>query len=300
VGVAMSEDGEAHGPMRPEEVFLRLTGFQHALAGHVDWLQRWYRAVVNGTELPQTANDKCPFHHWHRQSAELFGGFEGFRELAELHDEVHARAGEISARVIAGQSVTTSDYEALMHQLIVFGTAAQGVEREAWKVLATVDPLTGLANRQSMRSQLMRERDRTIRQQLPCCLGLVDIDHFKKVNDTFGHAQGDKVLRAVSGLLQSAVRPYDEVYRYGGEEFLLCLPGTDLDGGVLVAERIRKGIAALTITADDGRPIPVTATIGLSAIHPDHSVEDTIEQADKALYDGKRNGRNRVVVYGEG
>ncbi len=292
----MTEDG-VHGQVRPEEVFAQLTAFQHALASHVDWLRQWYGALVNHDGgMPE---DSCAIRRW-ADDAALFGGFDGYGDMMALHDEVHARADEIGARIAGGETATTSDYEALVQSVIAFGAAAQGLEREAWTLLATVDPLTGLSNRQSMRAQLMRERDRTIRLRQPCCLALVDIDHFKKVNDTFGHAQGDKVLRAVAGLLMATVRPYDVVYRYGGEEFLLCLPGTDTAAGIQVAERIRGEIAALTLATDDGRPIPVTATLGLSVMDSGHAVEDTIEQADKALYDGKRQGRNQVVVYAEG
>lgn len=293
----MSDDGAVQGHVRPEEVFAQLTAFQQALASHVDWLRQWYAALVNHAGAMPL--DSCAIRRW-ADEAGLFSGFDGYAETLALHDEVHARADEIAARTSAGETATTSDYEALVQSVIAFGSAAQGLEREAWTLLATVDPLTGLSNRQSMRAQLMRERDRTIRLRQPCCLALVDIDHFKKINDGFGHAQGDKVLRAVASLLMAAVRPYDAVYRYGGEEFLLCLPGTDAKGGALVAERIRKEIAELAVTTDDGRPIPVTATIGLSVMDSRHAVEDTIEQADKALYDGKRQGRNQVVVYQEG
>jgi diguanylate cyclase (GGDEF)-like protein len=291
----MADEAATQNHIRPEEVFAQLTGFQHALATHVDWLRRWYGALVN-RDQSETSGDDCTFPHW-VENAGMFATFDSFGAVVSLHAEVHCRADEISARAAGGEAATTSDYEALVQSVIAFGSAAQALEREAWTILATVDPLTGLSNRQSMRAQLMRERDRTIRMRQPCCLALVDIDHFKKINDNFGHAQGDRVLRAVASLLMNAVRPYDVVYRYGGEEFLLCLPGTDARGGTLVAERIRSEIAELRITADDGAPIPVTATIGLSVMDPRHAIDDTIEQADKALYDGKRNGRNQVVVH---
>ncbi|HSV29793.1 MAG TPA: diguanylate cyclase [Candidatus Omnitrophota bacterium] len=290
------------GNIRPEDVFAELTTFQHALADHVDWLQRWYSAIINknGADVPDPGASCCGFDRWCRDAAGPFAEFGGFAELKAQHDEVHARAAEITARSDAGTTVTTSDYESLMHLLIAFGTAAQALEREAWKVLATVDPLTGLSNRQSMRDQMMRERDRTIRMKQPCCVALVDVDHFKKINDAFGHPQGDRVLRAIAELLRETMRPYDMIYRYGGEEFLLCLPGADLVVGAQVAERLRREIAALDIRTAKGERIPVTATIGLSAMCAELGVEDTVEQADKALYDGKRGGRNRVMVYGEG
>lgn len=289
--------------MKAEDIFASLTAFQQALAGHFDWLHRWYHAVLNRTDaatIPAAEVEACAFDRWyHGAAATSFADFAGFTTLGDEHREVHDKAVQISARAQAGQTVTTSDYETLMASVLAFGATAQGVEREVWKALATVDPLTGLANRQTMRTQLMGERDRAIRQRLPLSLALADIDHFKKVNDGFGHAQGDVVLRAVAGVLRNTVRPYDVVYRYGGEEFLICLPGTNTENGMVVLERIRQAIASLQLHDDKGTAIPVTATFGLTEVTADLSVEDAIEQADKALYDGKRQGRNRVVIYAE-
>lgn len=286
--------------MKPEEVFASLTAFQQALAGHFDWLHRWYQAVLNreeGVKIPDPAAVACPFDHWHRNAGDTpFARFPGFAQLAVEHDEVHDKAAQLSGRAQAGLTVTTSDYETLMMSVLEFGATAQSVEREVWKALATVDPLTGLANRHSMRSHLMGERDRALRQKLPLSLALADIDHFKKINDGFGHSQGDKVLRAVAAVLKATVRPYDVVYRYGGEEFLLCLPGTNAENGALVLERIRAAIEALALSDERGNPIPVTATFGIAEINADLSVDDAIEQADRALYDGKLGGRNRVVI----
>jgi diguanylate cyclase (GGDEF)-like protein len=289
--------------MKAEDAFVSLTGFQHALAGHVEWLQKWYQAILNradGSPIPDAAPAACPFHVWHTTEAEgPLSTFPGFFQLGEEHDAVHARAAQISERAGAGQTITTSDYETLMGSVLTFGNVAQALEREVWKALATVDPLTGLANRQTMRTQLTGERDRSIRQRLPLSLALADIDHFKKINDTFGHAQGDNVLRAVAQVLRNTVRPYDVVYRYGGEEFLICLPGTNTDTGTQALERIRTAIAALKMVDDKGTPIPVTATFGVAEVDADTSVDDAIERADKALYDGKRAGRNRVVAFTE-
>ncbi|OJX79572.1 MAG: sensor domain-containing diguanylate cyclase [Magnetospirillum sp. 64-120] len=286
--------------MKPEEVFASLTAFQQALAGHFDWLHRWYQAVLNredGPNIPDPSAASCLFEQWHKQVATTpFAEYPGFAQLAAEHAEVHEKAAQLSDRAIAGLTVTTSDYETLMTSVLAFGATAQSFEREVWKALATVDPLTGLSNRQSMRSHLMGERDRALRQKLPLSLALADIDHFKKINDGFGHAQGDKVLRAVAAVLKATVRPYDVVYRYGGEEFLLCLPGTNAENGALVLERIRAAIEALELTDERGTAIPVTATFGIAEINADLSVDDAIEMADRALYDGKLSGRNRVVL----
>ncbi len=287
--------------MRAEDVFSCLTGFQRGLGGHLDWLQNWYQAALNrdaGTPIPDPRAESCAFHRWLEQSSDgPLSEFAGFATLVADHAAVHERATRITALARSGQTINASDYEVLMGAVLAFSTTAQALEREVWATLATVDPLTGLPNRHSMRTQLTSERDRSIRQNQPLILALADIDHFKKINDTFGHTQGDVVLRHVAAALRKTVRPYDGVYRYGGEEFLICLPGATKETGGMVLERIRHSIEHLAITDPSGTPIPVTSTFGMALVTHEVSVDDAIEHADRALYDGKRAGRNRVVAY---
>jgi len=287
--------------MKTEDVLADLTALQHALAGHVGWLQRWYQAVLHHGQIPDPASAHCPFALWHGKAIHgPMGECVAFDAVGREHEFVHVMAGQITERAAAGHKVTTSDFEALMSSALAFGTAAQELEREVWKNLATLDPLTGLANRQMMMSQLVRERDRAIRQKDPLCVALVDIDHFKSVNDRFGHQFGDDVLRAVATALSNTVRPYDIVYRFGGEEFLLCLPGTNQDNAVQVLERARLAIVNLGLTDDNGAPLIITATFGVTDLGADTSVEDSIKHADRALYEGKQAGRDRVVAYSGG
>lgn len=285
--------------MKTESLLADLTAFQRALAGHVEWLQLWYHAVLHHGAIPDATAGACPFTLWHRKAGDgLFAEYDAFAAVGREHEFVHAMAGQITERAVAGHTVTTSDFETLMSSALAFGTAAQELERDVWKNLATVDPLTGLANRQLMRNQLVRERDRAVRQKGALCVALVDIDLFKAINDRFGHQFGDRVLCEVARVLSLGVRPYDTVYRYGGEEFLLCLPGTTLDTAVQVLERIRQTVAKLVLTHDGGASVKVTATFGAAAVGADVSVEDGIRNADRALYDGKQAGRDRVVAHG--
>ena len=284
--------------MKTEEVLADLTALQQALAGHVGWLQRWYQAVLHHGQIPDPDSGACPIAQWHGRAAHgPMGECGAFAAVEHEHDFVHAMASQITERAAAGHKVTTSDFEALMSSSLAFGTAAQELEREVWKNLATLDPLTGLSNRQLMMTQLVRERDRAIRQKDPLCVALVDIDHFKSINDRFGHQFGDDVLRAVAGALNGTVRPYDIVYRFGGEEFLLCLPGTSMDNAVQALERVRHAIANLVLSPANGEKLTVTATFGVAALGAEISVEDCIKFADRALYQGKAAGRDRVVAY---
>jgi two-component system, cell cycle response regulator len=170
-------------------------------------------------------------------------------------------------------------------------------ENERLEVLAHTDPLTLLLNRRALTERLAAEVERSRRYSSALSLLMVDLDHFKDVNDQHGHLVGDVVLRAVAEVLQQAVRSADVVARYGGEEFVVVLPETPLSGARVFAERIRAAIAAFPFAADAGHgPVQVTASVGIAVFPSDgvDSVGDLLARADEALYRAKSAGRNRV------
>ena len=159
--------------------------------------------------------------------------------------------------------------------------------------LARTDPLTLLANRRGLEEALARERDRAARTGEPLSVVAFDLDRFKRVNDTWGHAVGDRLLAAVGETLRSGVRPYDVAARVGGEELLLVLPGTRRERAADVAERLRERIAELVV---EGLPERVTASAGVAELGPGETTEALLSRADAALYEAKHRGRDRVVV----
>jgi len=163
------------------------------------------------------------------------------------------------------------------------------VERQA-----LVDGLTGLANRRQCEDTLASELARLERFGGPLAVVVTDLDWFKDVNDRYGHPSGDAVLREFAQLLQESVRDVDLAGRWGGEEFMLILPGTDLAGGGQVAERVRIALAGRIVLSADGSPIPVTASFGVAATPPASTAAELFSAADAALYEAKRNGKNRV------
>jgi diguanylate cyclase (GGDEF)-like protein len=163
------------------------------------------------------------------------------------------------------------------------------VERQA-----LVDGLTGLANRRQCEDTLATELARVDRFGGALAVVVADLDWFKDVNDRFGHPSGDAVLREFAHLLQETVRDVDLAGRWGGEEFVLILPGTDLAGGAHVAERIRLALAGRIVLSADGSPIPVTASFGVAGTPPASTAAELFSAADAALYEAKRNGKNRV------
>ena len=162
------------------------------------------------------------------------------------------------------------------------------------------DPLTGLPNRARFDSFLSTEVQTAARTGRPLSLIMADVDHFKKVNDTYGHPAGDKVLSGVAACLKTRLRPRDLVARYGGEEFVLVLPETDTEGAMVVAERVRSMIEAAVSSIGAGKTLRVTISLGCATMGgktPFLSGPELLEGADKALYAAKRGGRNRVIAF---
>jgi diguanylate cyclase (GGDEF)-like protein len=189
---------------------------------------------------------------------------------------------ELEVRVRSGQRIVN------LHAELV-------ASRQAMWFQATHDALTGALNRAAAMDALRREMARTERERTPFAVAIVDLDHFKRVNDTYGHPGGDVVLKETVRRMGEALRPYDVVARYGGEEFLLILPGCDAGNGAMVAERVRRVVGASPIELP-GHLVPVTCSVGVGVAETAMDLDALIQRADEALYEAKRAGRDRVVV----
>ena len=162
--------------------------------------------------------------------------------------------------------------------------------------LSQHDSLTGMLNRRSFFERAEREWSRTARTGTPLSLLMLDVDHFKAVNDLYGHRAGDDVLKTIGPLMQDTLRQYDDVCRYGGEEFCVLLPDTLLDGAIDYAKRLNRAIADANII-HDGQTLPTTVSIGVACRDPlTPTIEMLIEAADQALLHAKQTGRNCVRV----
>jgi diguanylate cyclase (GGDEF)-like protein len=215
-----------------------------------------------------------------------------FRALLRAAERM--RSGDLDARtgIVRGE-------EELSQLAHAFDDMARALQKREQKLQeqAISDPLTGLYNRRYLSEFLPRELSRSGRSSTPVAVMLIDLDHFKRVNDSFGHEAGDIVLTAVGKLLKGKVRGSDIACRYGGEEFALILPETDTDSAARRAEDIRLAIAALRLS-HAGKPLGrITASFGI-ALFPDHApdTDGLLRAADVALYAAKGAGRNRVIV----
>jgi two-component system cell cycle response regulator len=194
-------------------------------------------------------------------------------------------AEELHGRLLVGDRIVT-----LQDELIA--------AREALRFQATHDLLTGLWNRGAILAALHRELDRSRRQGHSVGVILVDLDHFKAVNDTYGHATGDAVLQEVSRRMLASLRSYDSVGRYGGEEFLIIVPSSDAEGTMRSAERIRTSLQAQPVKTPDGE-LAISGSFGVVAAGgPGGPLDESalLRAADDALYRAKDNGRNRVEL----
>jgi len=166
--------------------------------------------------------------------------------------------------------------------------------QRALEVLASTDVLTGVLNRRAIMEELEKEAARAARAHSPLGVGMLDIDHFKRVNDTYGHAAGDVVLREVVNRAGAVLRPYDRLGRFGGEEFLVIVPGPDHEQIGDVLERLREAVERAPVSVGE---LEVPVTVSLGGVECDSATcDDLILRADAALYEAKDQGRNRVVV----
>lgn len=248
----------------------------------LDWMMPGMEGTQVCSKLREQSNEK-PYIYTllltaRSEKADLLNGLESGADdyIAKPFDppELHARL-QIGRRILDLQDKLLAASDELRFR-------------------ATHDTLTGVSNRAAILEILRREQSRQQREAGSFGVILVDIDHFKEVNDVHGHLWGDTVLQEAANIMQASVRPYDVVGRYGGEEFLIVVPHSDASSALIVAERIRKAIAAKTIPSPKGQ-IRVTASFGVAAPSDANRVEmqQLLQMADEALYRAKQNGRNR-------
>ena len=234
----------------------------------------------------------------------LFSGRHADAFFVEMHRLLDAQGnwrGEIWNRRRSGElypqqtslSVLRDPGGAISHYAAVFSDNTERNRMEArLRELSSLDALTGIANRRSFDDMLTREMERARRYHTPCSLIMFDIDHFKHVNDTFGHQAGDDLLVALTAFISANIRDSDALARWGGEEFMIMAPGAGLDEAQRLAEKLRSKIEA----GDFGEVGKVTCSFGVAQLGPHDAPEDFVGRADEAMYDAKRTGRNRVVV----
>jgi diguanylate cyclase len=270
-----------------------------------EWLQTWHRAIVCDLDpdvavVSEYARFMSRFGSWldlHRDQGLL--NQSAFRDLERLHENMYEFGRFLALQASRDNPIPMAEYDAFMEKVDAFNAQARRLREAFRKAVSELDPLTGLYNRQIMMSVLSRERERALRTKAPCCVVLADIDHFKAVNDTHGHVAGDHVLRTVASRFLANLRPYDDIFRYGGEEFLICLPNANEGTAIEVTDRLRMSLAEKPVLLPDDTPLDLRASFGLCLVSEETPLKETIEQADRALYQSKTDGRNRLTLWTE-
>jgi diguanylate cyclase len=200
--------------------------------------------------------------------------------------QVQSEVAEASARLASGRAQA----ETLTERVRELEGELKRLSDEV-----STDALTQVANRRGLAQAFEREQSRAAREASPLAVGLLDIDNFKKLNDTLGHAAGDTALKALAGQVRDALRPADHVARFGGEEFVVLLPATALDEAQEVLTRVQRSLS-MALLMHEGREVFVTFSAGVTAWRAGEPLDDAIERADTALYEAKRTGKNRTCT----
>jgi diguanylate cyclase (GGDEF)-like protein len=285
-----------------EEMRGAVKALEQALYNHEQWSESLYAALVcrlppDERDLSADAHRRCRFGQWfYEHGVRTFGRHPGFAQIESEHERMHKAASLLLYASAAGDPILLQSYERFVNAMQRMRLEIATLKRELEDTLYNLDPLTGTPSRIGMLTKLRDEQALVSRKVHSCTVAMLDIDRFKLVNDAYGHMVGDKVLVAVAHYAMNHLRPYDKVFRYGGEEFLLCLPDAELAGGREVLERVREGIAALSHEGS-GRSFNVTVSIGLTLLDPDAAVEQCIDRADRALYAAKAAGRNCTMIW---
>lgn len=270
------------------------------IAGHLRWMNQFNRVLVCGTdsEPGMTAVDahcSCTFGKWYYADDQGLSGLwpAQLKQAASLHKQMHDLARHLLTRP-ATQRVAADDYDRFTATAYRFKATVRGLQFKLIRDVCLVDHLTGAWNRSSLMQRLAEEYDRMVRHGDPCCLCMMDLDFFKAINDRHGHVTGDLVLQNLVRIASQRLRRYDSLTRFGGEEFLFCLPRTTVHEAAAVMNRVRLDIAENTIVLNDGQGIQLTASFGVAEMSDALPIEETLEAADRALLRAKASGRNLV------
>jgi diguanylate cyclase (GGDEF)-like protein len=281
---------------------IALRELEQASYHHEQWAENLHgtlvcRAVPDEKDLGPDAHCQCHFGQWYSHTGSIaLRNHPGFQEIGIEHERMHRYAAHLLRASRDGGVVARADYERFVGALKRMNLEMANVREELQRALFNLDPLTGVPSRIGMLTAL-REQQEYVRQNHCCVVAMLDLDHFKSINDNYGHMVGDTVLVEVARWLMGHLRPYDKIYRYGGEEFLICLPGTDMVTGNDILNRFIEGIAGLPFAVEGKDGLRVTASVGLADLGAHLPVERSIEHADRALYLAKGQGRNRVVLW---
>ncbi|MFA5822523.1 MAG: diguanylate cyclase [Thermodesulfovibrionales bacterium] len=275
----------------------------YAIDWHEKWLAEITRAMIcrlpyDHRDVADDAYRQCRFAQWYYgKASQVLNDHPSFVAIESEHRSMHQLAGRLLLASTQEVSGSPREYDSFKNAVERLHLEIDTLKHEIEESLYNRDALTGAENRIGMLIKLRELRELVNRHVLQCAVVIMDLDYFKVINDNYGHSVGDQVLVALVQSVKQHLRPYDKVYRYGGEEFLISLPNTNLETAHAVIERMRAELAALAIATAAPKAIFVTVSFGITLLDSDVSVEESINRADTALYAAKRSGRNRACIW---
>lgn len=278
-----------------QKIIVRL---DQALYNHQQWFNALIRTLIcklspDQHDLNPEAHKECRFGQWYYNDVlKDLSDHPGVKALGEEHMRMHQLARALLEKVNSSAPISPPEYDGFSNALDRLRLEIANLKRELESLVYNRDPLTGATNRVSMLPYLREQQEISKRENKPCFLCMLDLDNFKQVNDTHGHSAGDSVLTALSNLVLQRLPPNGRVFRYGGEEFLICLPSCDANNAGTLIETIRKSLADANIISNPD--VRITASFGLAQLDPNISVEDSIQRSDKALLAAKAAGKNNI------
>lgn len=280
----------------------RLHDLDRAIASHAAWLARFNRKLIcretaADDDIAEDAHLRCRFGAWFHNAAQADLADE--RSLAAIdatHRSMHDIARHLLACQATGAPIPGADYDAFTAVAARFRQLLRRLEVDLMERLGAVDNLTGVWNRQAVNLRLAEEIERVQRTHQPCAVCYADLDDFGRFNETHGQRLGDAMLKAVAAFFTEHLRRYDTIFRIGGEEFLFCLPSTDIiQAGVLI-DRLRVSLAAHPFVLE-GQTLKLTASFGVVALEPVFFIDETLERVERAQLIAKAEGGNQVCVW---
>jgi len=286
----------------PAELQVLISNVDQALYNH----DRWYDALITTLmcHLPYDEHDvheesfrRCRFGQWlYSEGQRLLNDHASYAAIEGEHRRMHQLATRLLLAAAEGTPIGVQDYELFTIAVKSLRLEATTLKRELADLLSHVDPLTGVNSRTLLLTVLRELHALVKRNVMPCSVVMMDLDHFKAINDTYGHQAGDRVLIACARYVMQHLRPYDKVFRYGGEEFVLTLQSASPEVALGTVGHLREGLAKMPIEYND-MLIGVTASFGVAPLDAGYSVEQSLDNADQALYAAKSAGRNRAQLW---
>ena len=277
-----------------------------AVITHLSWLSNVNKALVcndvHALHLcPEGESYKrCQFGRWYYNVTNpILTEDAVFKKIGVLHKAMHIKVFELIEMLKNNEAITLECYQAFIDQQSDFFEMLTLLTKDSTESLGNIDFLTGLPNRRAFQQVLLMEENRIKRSNITSSIAIADLDYFKKVNDSYGHDAGDKVLTQVADVFRHSIREHDVVSRFGGEEFIFCLPEVNCCEANDVVERIRLCVEKEIFEIGDDEAIRITCSFGVSHFNRNTPHAEALSYADVSLYKAKGAGRNKVVHHSD-